>query len=554
MRKHFILTLLLGLTLATQARERTLSQKERAAAAVLAAQTAVRPVSGQSGAVPLPQLMRSTATYSVMGYPTGGFALIANDDNVEAVLGYSASAYDSTAVPAPVQWYLNSVEQALNSRPAYERASSLHYNTTGVPQVQPMCSTQWGQDEPYNIKCPHRVSGSGYMVRGCIATAMAQIMKHWNYPACGEGSLFDINYFLYANYGTTHCDWDSMLDTYTDGAYTDSQSQAVALLMMHCGMGVGMRYADHESGSQAQYVPGALRSHFRYNTNVNYRNRANHTNAEWMGSIYSELAAGRPLLYTGQDSKMSYGHAFVFDGYDTDGMVHVNWGWDGRFDGYFDINLLNSGYMGLSFTDLQSMVLGIGLPEHDISHSVELAIRSDLSLYGSGNTYQLYDEDFTVYNLNDYDLKGTLAMVMPTVTNTRIMSVIETYPNTDADTGEEQEAFRSFTYINYPKTYDIKIPTTLRNGTYVMYLAFREEGRSEWQPVYTAEGVVGYFVVTKDGSKVDVVGVRGQYTTPVETVPAAAPAGNDVYDLQGRRVSAGYRGLVISNGRKYIKH
>lgn len=507
----------------------------------------------------LPEVLFADSTYSIVGYESGGFAVMANDDNVEAVLGYTATAvYDSLALPEGLQWWMRNVGEVLATAPRYSRSSTLQYNKTGVESVKPMLTTKWGQGEPYNLQCPIKLySNDGRMATGCIATAMAQIMRYWNYPATGDGDdIFDIRYYLYADYAGTSYQWDNMLPEYGKGEYSEAQGNAVAELMMHCGVAVNMKYSDTESGAQGQYVPGALRDHFRYNTNVGYRNRTYHHDSEWMGSIYKELAAGRPLLYLGQDSKMSYGHAFVFDGYDEDGMVHVNWGWDGNYDGYFDINLLNSGYMGMAFTDLQSMVCGIGMADDEIEHSVELGLTEDLALYPTtkgDNIFTLTDENFTIWNLNDYDLKGTIAMVMPTRLSTRVLATIESFPNTD-EWGQTTEAFRSFTYKNYPGEYEITIPKTLSNGTYYMYLAFREEGYDNWQPLWAADGIVSFFQVTKQGSNIEVVGVRGQYTTPVSGIKAdAIPYSDGMYNLQGQRVNQDYSGVVIQNGKKTLK-
>lgn len=536
----------------------TATGRERSEAALLqAAADVLRPCGATTRAALMPAVLQRTEACSVVGYTDGGFAVVANDDRVEAVLAYAlTAAYDSAAVPEGMQWWMNSVEQALAGRPRYSRSTTLQYNRTGVERVEPMLETKWGQGEPFNLQCPRKLySNQGHMATGCIATAMSQIMRYHKYPETGDGdAIFDINSFLYADFAGTRYNWDAMLPDYKHSSYGAEQEDAVAELMMHCGVAVGMSYTDTESGAKGERVPGALRNHFRYNTNVSYRNRSYHTDAEWMGRIYSELAAGRPILYNGQDSKMSYGHAFVFDGYDEDGMVHVNWGWDGEYDGYFDINILNSGYMGMSFTDLQSMTMGIGVPDDEIEHCVELGLNSDLILYANSagnNVYTLSDENFTIWNLNDYDLRGTIAMVMPTRLSTRVLATIETYPNVDEFTGDSVFSFKSFTYKTYPGEYEITIPKTLSDGTYYMYLAFREEGRTDWQPLWAAEGIVSFFQVTKKGSDFDVVGVRGQYTTPVDEVKAGvAPYSGDVYNMQGIKVNQSYRGIVIKNGKK----
>lgn len=499
------------------------------------------------------EVLESTDNYSVIGYRTGGFAIVANDDEMEPVLGYSTNAvYDPATMPQALRWWIDMVDESLSHRKQYQRVPAITYNTTGIDHVDPLLKTKWGQGVPFNQQCPRKLySNTGYMATGCIATAMAQIMRYWSYPQKGIGDdIFDIRYYLYADYTNTTYDWDNMLPIYNKESYTQAQGDAVAQLMMHCGVAVGMNYDDDNSGAQSQVVPQAMRNKFGYHENVGYRNRANHTNAEWMGTIYSELAAGRPILYTGQDNKLSYGHAFVFDGYNEDGMVHVNWGWDGDYDGYFDVDVLNSGYMRLEFRDAQSMVMGIGMPEDEIEHKVELAIREDLVLYGSGNSYTLVDENFTLWNMNDYDLCGTVALVLPTRLSTRVLVEIAKFPSTD-EWGQTTDVFHSFTYITYPEEFSFTIPRTISNGEYYAYLAFREDGYDEWQPLWAPDDVVNYFRITKNGNDFEVVGMYGQYTTGIDSAPGdeSSDTVEHTYNLNGQRVNDNACGVVIKNGK-----
>lgn len=181
-------------------------------------------------------------------------------------------------------------------------------------------------------------------VTGCTATAMAQVLAYWKYPEVLKSDIdsYDTQKYnlriptIYADEQTNY-DWDNMLDSYNDGNYTDEQADAVAKLMYHCGAAVQM---DYGSVSGSYYDISALANNFGYDADL-MKNlyRFSFTVKEWSTIIDNELLNKRPILYSGSSS--SGGHAFVCDGADGNGLYHINWGWNGYQDGYFDITILN---------------------------------------------------------------------------------------------------------------------------------------------------------------------------------------------------------------------
>jgi hypothetical protein len=147
-----------------------------------------------------------------------------------------------------------------------------------------------------------------------------------------------------------------MLDDYIYG-YNDIQADAVALLMKDCGVSVNMEYTTYNSTAYQYDMLQALKNYFSYSQDTYYQYRYGVTRDVWMQKVYSELDNGHPIAYRGNAQNGSEGHAFVLDGYDEEGNVHVNWGWNGIFDGYFDIDALNpSGY---NFSYDQAMIVPI---------------------------------------------------------------------------------------------------------------------------------------------------------------------------------------------------
>ena len=234
------------------------------------------------------------------------------------------------------------------------------FGQTVKPSVAPLLTTTWGQDSPYYNLCPTRNNSSGepqHCRVGCIACAMGQIMYYHQYPEVGQGSKsYTFIVSASADFGSTHYDWGNMLTDYLS-TYTDDQASAVATLLYHCGVSVGMIYGLSSSYTFSfDNVADAFTQYFRYDPDaIRYVKRENYTKDEWLQMIYENLSEGLPIFYSGTSSTLG-GHAFVIDGYDTEGKVHINWGWYGQRNGFYDIDLSET---GIDFNQRQSMVIGI---------------------------------------------------------------------------------------------------------------------------------------------------------------------------------------------------
>lgn len=209
----------------------------------------------------------------------------------------------------------------------------------------------WNQDSPFNDRCPEYEMGKR-SPSGCVATAMAQVMYYHQWPAQGQGShtyspavLFGNT--LTADFENTKYRWDLMRPYYS-GTDDDESRVAVAELMLHCGIAVEMVYYS-QSGAADYDVPPALINYFGYDRGLAYRKREHYTSSEWLRIIHDELLDGRPVLAYGKSSMG--GHAFVFDGMDADGFIHVNWGWGGMSNGYYNTSVLTPPVQGIGGAD-----------------------------------------------------------------------------------------------------------------------------------------------------------------------------------------------------------
>lgn len=278
----------------------------------------------------------ASPAYYVFSRPDEGFIIVGGDDVAAPVLGYSTSGtFAVENMPENLRWWLGEYASAIAAASKNANGTRTFSREAARPErepIAPIVKTQWNQGEPYNLMCPMVDDKLTYT--GCVATAMAQVMKVHNWPDVGKGShsyTWGIQ-TLSMNFAETPFEWDKMLDIYTNSAST-AQNNAVATLMSACGISVNMNYGLSGSGAYSQNVAPALRDYFQYSVSTTYIPRNYFTLTAWENYIYGSLKNGAPIYYSGQNT--SVGHAFVCDGYDADGYFHFNWGWGGVSDGYF---------------------------------------------------------------------------------------------------------------------------------------------------------------------------------------------------------------------------
>ena len=312
-----------------------------------------------------------------------GFVVMAADDRVQPILGYSLEGqFVVQDMPDNVRWWMqgydDEIQAAIDHRVSASSETARQWRDLergeAIPRaeevVPPLIVTKWNQDEYYNSLCPSVSDGpGGHAYTGCVATAMAQVMKYWEYPSHGIGTHSYIwkGQTLTADFGNTTYDWANMTNTYGSSS-TSVQKQAVATLMYHCGVSVDMVYGGRSTnGSSAAVatVAEALKTFFNYSPDLAHEKKSQYDDAEWKTKVKNELDAHRPMEYGGQDPNGPAGHAFVCDGYNSDDYFHFNWGWSGAYDGYFSLDNLDTGANNQSgqgngvYTRDQAAVFGI---------------------------------------------------------------------------------------------------------------------------------------------------------------------------------------------------
>lgn len=303
---------------------------------------------------------------------TPGFVIVAGDDAVKPILGYSLQHSFSESnypISPELKYWLSTyevqidyvLEHQLTATPEisklWQNLLSGDNNQTAQrgTGVMPLIETIWGQWPYYNKLCPTATVQTGHVPAGCVATSMAQIMKYWDSPTHGTGShsysSSTVGGTLSVNFGNTNYNWNNMPNSLTSNS-SQTQVNAVATLVYQCGVGVEMDYTTSGSGS---YVftysnwnnPSAQKAfvnYFGYDPQIEGRLRSQTSSYQWTSLIKGELDNGRPILYSGHDGNGA-GHAWVADGYDNSSNVHMNWGWRGLGNGYYDLSdITPSGY------------------------------------------------------------------------------------------------------------------------------------------------------------------------------------------------------------------
>lgn len=299
-----------------------------------------------------------------------GFVIISGDDELTELVGYSNEGeFRSENAPENLRAWLDGYAAFVRSvRDRESRPMHASVNNA-TPVVEPLVTTRWNQGEPYNLLCPYDSSVGVTCPTGCAATSMAQLINYHEWPVQGKGTKsYNSSYGrLTVDFSKSVYDWANMKDRYESyydedknivNEWTDTEANAVAKLMYDCGVALEMTYGPYSSGAADTEMPLALCNYFNYHADLITRD--GHTVDEFLARIKEELDNSRPLVFNGQGS--GGGHSYIVDGYDSNDYLHVNWGWGGISDGYFNVSYMNPDDLGTGggsggFNEMQSIVV-----------------------------------------------------------------------------------------------------------------------------------------------------------------------------------------------------
>ncbi|MCM1319335.1 MAG: C10 family peptidase [Muribaculaceae bacterium] len=335
-----------------------------------------------------------------------GVVVASASDLTPAVLGYAdAGAFNMQSMPDGMKYMLDMYAEEIAMAENGQTMKVAYDAPAERAAIDPLCKTTWNQNAPYNDLTP-MLSGQHCMT-GCVATAMAQVMKVHEWPA-DHGTGFVSYTWTYGaetlsyNLANSTMDWANMLNSY-DSKATAEQNNAVASLMRDCGYATNMQYSLNASGTSAVQIPRALYYNFGYDAAVRTLQRLYYSQSQWENIVYSELENGCPVMFTGVSDSQG-GHCFVCDGYSSDRYFHINWGWGGMSDGYFLLSALNPETQGIGgstggFNNGVNICVGIKKPVEGSKMFTEIigegAYNTQASTYTSGQNVMFTANGFT---------------------------------------------------------------------------------------------------------------------------------------------------------------
>ena len=362
-----------------------------------------------------------------------GFVIISGDDATEEVLGYSSSgAFDLNNIPPAMEALLNYYSEQISM--IQQGKAQAAPRRVAHSAVSPFMTVKWNQREPYNLKTMtgyySNTGGTFQCVTGCVATAMAQVVYHQHFvdkiqseiPGYQNQTIYKAGTgYMNAIPAGTVLDWANMLDTYT-GDETDVKKEAVANLMMYCGVAVQMHYTKDVSSASNSNIPDALKKYFGYSKGTRFIKRTNYSDDDWDNLIYNEIASGRPVIYGGQ-TKSNSGHSFIVHGYDGAGKYAINWGWGGYQDNYFTLDNLTpsdqgtgGGKIGEGYNFDQEAVINLAKEDGTFSEQVRfttesLALSSKSVFNKEGSQFHIsFKAKFVSRLANTYDISYNFAI------------------------------------------------------------------------------------------------------------------------------------------------
>lgn len=445
--------------------------------------------------------LRDEAVYAFNAGEREGFVLVSTDDRLHPVVGYSLNgrfSYDN--MPEPLRVLLDDYARQLQavqasgieeiSNPYASEVKSAPETPAVAPLLGDIC---WSQDEPFNALCPMDKSYKNMRTPvGCVATAAAQIMKYHAYPTHGTGSRTYITSqgkTVTADFEAATYDWANMLADY-NGAFTQQQADAVALLSYHVAVASRVDFDYEGSGTSAKEIAKAFTNYFGYDRNIEYLDRTHYDEPAWDALMRAEVEAGRPILQFGEGE--GGGHAFVCDGHDGKGFFHYNWGWGGMSDGYFRSSVLEPEYLGIgsgmgAYNFMQSMLTNIQPPTEESTHLACLQLAKPLApaAESTGRSDQT-SVKASFYNYGLRNFTGVASLLLCGDDG----QIIETLATKNLNNIRELEGGTQGTDFTF------SVPAEVKNGTYRLYLSHKESGAADYTPMRTPVTVPNYLLVT----------------------------------------------------------
>lgn len=420
--------------------------------------------------------------YYAFNIEGGGFIIIAGDDRASKVLGYSDKGkIDFNHLPTPLKGLLDhykyDIEYVQTHHLTNAELGMRHSLKEGTVVLEPMTTSTWGQENPYYLQCP--VYDDQYSKVGCAGVCMAQMVYFWKYPpSCSSYPSYYNNYahqatpslpattFDYSKMLDAYCHWDWDISEPVQDIFNEEQVQEAAKLCRYVGQAARMQYSPSMSLTQGPHKLNGMLS-LGYNPEAQIITCSDYDTETWEALMRDELDAGRPIMYAGFGrDNVSVGHAFIIDGYDTEGFFHINMGWYGTNDGWYvmsAITFINRYGEYRDYSNRTDMIQNMEPPTFCTIQMGDIDANSDLLVLGE-TFYPLAHDVYLFTSHRTLDLMFSL-----TDASGAIVATGEPLPVI-------RHRFEQGCEINLPLT----LPTTLASGTYNLKFGYStaDEGNS----------------------------------------------------------------------------
>ena len=498
----------------------------------------------------------SEAGYFIFNSTDGkGFAIVAAEDELPEIIGYSATGHiDSQSMSDGLKLFLESYSQYVEDiRKGVAIASdySATRSSTLPAEVEPIVKTQWNQPAPFNKYCPDDCPA------GCVAVAMGQIMNYHKWPNVGTGASFTTynGKAISVDFSKSEYRWDLMKNTTKELKEDEEAADAVAKLLFDCGIALKMNYSKNGSSAFDKNVPLALFNFFGYKHTTLVYDSPNYYSSkeEWLVKMKQEIVDGRPIYYSasspkggGQDAA---GHAFVISGYDEKDMVHVNWGWGGKDDGYYDIFRLDPG--AYAFTDGQTAIYGIvpntdGIDGDYLPLPAISTIETDATELASiGTGYESFNISVgKIFNFNPISAKWSYGIGLYD-NNGNFMKKIQT--------GNFSITLEPY-YYRQDIAFACSLPSDIQDGEYIVKMFFKYDGKYV-EPRVEGGAMNNYFRIVIKNSKATIDSEPVTSGISEVIMDGNSNPHTSYYSISGKRITSPSSGDIVikKQGRRVSK-
>lgn len=510
----------------------------------------------------------------------GGYVIVARNEAFSPIIGYSNESDGLIEIPCCMQDCLDMINENLEVRARNGiKAKATGKDNATYEVVSPLLTTYWQQGSPYNLKCPADYTGKTSLT-GCVATAMAMVVRYFKYPSSVSNKSVAYAYktdskgtasdSVHVTINSTY-DWNNMRDTYPSSA-TTAEKNAVSQLMFDCGAAAGLNYGSSATGGSVTTAARRFYEVFGYAA-VNHTSKDYYTDYEWRQLVYDQLMAGCPLMHSGTDSEFG-GHAFVLDGIDAEGMVHVNWGWGKSSAGYFDMlaltpttttrsyNFKANGFiyglkaapqLGEGEEQEYQLVVGRGTGDYK-NDSYNISIKNNRVILNTGG----------VFNWTPVHFKGYTGVRYESLDGGSNYDVRTKSPTGGTYVALDINSRVGKSYGGYDADHD-QTPSGIKPGKYRVFFACFNDDKNNLKyrsPIRQRyEGAIYWELTVADDGTLTLSDkkVANSPETVIPTGIASIPTGreavrdNKTYNLNGQRVNDSYKGIIIRNGRKIFR-